>query len=161
MGRNSGKPWETSEKSWDIPFLPWQSHIFGVSTEAYWWSTSQHRVLPVQIRDVCSRTRQAIFTGSTVKQGWCCEWNPTVTCRATPTKFNHGTWKWWVSKRISFPRDWFSRFILNFRGVHSCNPACNFCRWRLHLFATRPSLVLQLERLCVKKPGPATWGADP
>eukprot|EP00913_Durusdinium_trenchii_P009678 g9095.t1 len=25
---------------------------------AYWWSTSQHRVLPVQIRDVCSRTRQ-------------------------------------------------------------------------------------------------------
>ena len=28
-------------------------------SEAYWWSTSQHRVLPVQIRDVCSRTRQA------------------------------------------------------------------------------------------------------
>ncbi|CAE7556949.1 unnamed protein product [Symbiodinium natans] len=26
--------------------------------QAYWWSSSQHRVLPVQIKDVCSRTRQ-------------------------------------------------------------------------------------------------------
>lgn len=26
--------------------------------QGYWWSSSQHRVLPVQIKDVCSRTRQ-------------------------------------------------------------------------------------------------------
>ena len=35
------------------------SNIIQQFSEAYWWSTSQHRVLPVQIRDVCSRTRQA------------------------------------------------------------------------------------------------------
>ncbi|CAK9077063.1 unnamed protein product [Durusdinium trenchii] len=38
---------------------------------AYWWSTSQHRVLPVQIRDVCSRTRQvkvAFICNKTVKK---------------------------------------------------------------------------------------------
>ncbi|CAJ1421512.1 unnamed protein product [Effrenium voratum] len=38
---------------------------------AYWWSTSQHRVLPVIIRDVCSRTRQvkvAFICNKTVKK---------------------------------------------------------------------------------------------
>ena len=36
-----------------------RTHESTLKAEGYWWSSSQHRVLPVQIKDVCSRTRQA------------------------------------------------------------------------------------------------------
>lgn len=66
--KNHGeKPWETMRNQWKINTHAVsslkKSHFWRVNTEAYWWSTSQHRVLPVQIRDVCSRTRQAISLG--------------------------------------------------------------------------------------------------
>lgn len=75
--QESEKPWGEIVRNHEKPvknhdtcsFFLEKVTFLRVNTEAYWWSTSQHRVLPVQIRDVCSRTRQAISLGQTVKQG--------------------------------------------------------------------------------------------
>ena len=68
-----------NEDAWLLhPFQPKAKELYLQLPEwvrpgsvAYWWSTSQHRVLPVQIRDVCSRTRQvkiAFVCNKTVKK---------------------------------------------------------------------------------------------
>ena len=38
-------------------------------------------------------------------------------------EIQHGTWKWWFPKGISFSRDFFSGSMLNFRGVYHSIPS--------------------------------------